>query len=46
MTAGLVQLSVSDDPERNLPVTRALIREAAQGGADWVLTPEATNLLG
>ncbi|WP_203416515.1 carbon-nitrogen hydrolase family protein [Paracoccus sp. MKU1] len=46
LTAGLVQLSVSDDPERNLPVTRALIREAAQGGADWVLTPEATNLLG
>ncbi|ABL70674.1 carbon-nitrogen hydrolase family protein [Paracoccus denitrificans] len=46
LTAGLVQLSVSDDPERNLPVTRALIREAAQGGASWVLTPEATNLLG
>lgn len=46
LTAGLVQLSVSDDPERNLPVTRALVREAAQGGAGWVLTPEATNLLG
>ena len=46
LTAGLVQLSVSDDPERNLPVTRALVREAARGGAGWVLTPEATNLLG
>jgi len=46
LTAGLVQLSVSDDPERNLPATRALVREAAQGGAGWVLTPEATNLLG
>jgi predicted amidohydrolase len=44
--AGLVQLNVSDDPALNLPVTRALIREAAAGGADWVLTPEATNLLG
>lgn len=44
--AGLVQLNVSDDPERNLPATRALIRQAASGGADWVLTPEATNLLG
>ncbi|WP_323009273.1 carbon-nitrogen hydrolase family protein [Paracoccus sp. (in: a-proteobacteria)] len=46
ITAGLVQLSVTDDPERNLPVTRALIREAAQSGASWVLTPEATNVLG
>lgn len=46
LTAGLVQLSVSDDPARNLPVTRDLIRAAAAGGADWVLTPEATNLLG
>ncbi|WP_142663870.1 carbon-nitrogen hydrolase family protein [Paracoccus laeviglucosivorans] len=45
MTAGLVQLSVSDDPERNLPQTRALVREAAERGAAWVLTPEATNLL-
>ncbi len=46
LTAGLVQLCVSDDPGRNLPVTRDLIREAALGGAQWVLTPEATNLLG
>lgn len=46
LTAGLVQLCVSDDPARNLPVTRDLIRAAAAGGAQWVLTPEATNLLG
>mgnify|MGYP001600902399 CR=1 FL=1 len=45
-TVGLVQLNVSDDPARNLPVTRALLREAAGRGADWVMTPEATNLLG
>lgn len=45
LRAALVQLSVSDDPETNLPETRALIREAAEGGAAWVLTPEATNLL-
>ncbi|MFT4012426.1 MAG: carbon-nitrogen hydrolase family protein [Paracoccus sp. (in: a-proteobacteria)] len=45
LRAGLVQLCVSDDPEENLPRTRALIREAAQGGAGFVLTPEATNLL-
>ena len=29
LRAGLVQLCVSDDPERNLPETRALVREAA-----------------
>ena len=45
LRAGLVQLSVSDDPQANLPETRALIREAAQGGASLVLTPEATNIL-
>lgn len=45
LTAGLVQLSVSDDPERNLPQTRALIRAAAGRGAAFVLTPEATNIL-
>lgn len=41
--AGLVQLSSSDDPARNLPVTRDLIREAASQGAGFVLTPEVTN---
>ena len=46
VTAGLVQLCVSDDPARNLPETRALIREAAARGAGLVLTPEATNILG
>ena len=44
--AGLVQLNVSDDPALNLPVTLDLIRKAAAGGAEWVLTPEATNILG
>jgi predicted amidohydrolase len=43
--AGLVQLSVSDDPAANLPVTLAAIREAAAGGATFVLTPECTNCL-
>ncbi len=45
MRAGLVQLSVSDDPVANLKVTRALVREAAAGGAGFVLTPEVTNCL-
>ena len=43
MRVGLVQLTVSDDPAANLPVTVANIREAAAKGADFVLTPELTN---
>lgn len=43
MRAGLVQLSSGDDPSENLVATRALIREAAGQGADFVLTPEVTN---
>lgn len=45
LRAGLIQLSVSDAPEANLGITRALIREAAAGGVKFVLTPECTNLL-
>jgi deaminated glutathione amidase len=45
MRAGLVQLSVSDDPAANLPGTRALVREAVADGAALVLTPECTNAL-
>jgi predicted amidohydrolase len=43
MRIGLVQLTVSDDPAANLPVTVGYIREAAAKGADFVLTPELTN---
>jgi predicted amidohydrolase len=43
MRAGLVQLTVTDDPAANLPETLALVRKAAEGGADLVLTPELTN---
>ena len=45
MRAGLVQLTVTDDPASNLVTTVALIRAAAAGGADLVLTPECTNAL-
>ena len=45
MRVGLVQLSCGDDPAANLAVTRALIAEAAAGGAGFVATPECTNLL-
>ena len=45
MRAGLVQLTVSDDPTENLPETLALVRAAVAGGAGFVLTPECTNAL-
>ena len=45
MKAALVQITASDDPERNLPITERLIREAADQGADLVLTPEVTNIV-
>ena len=45
MRAALLQLSVTDDPAGNLPVTLSLVREAAAGGAAFVLTPEVTNCL-
>ncbi len=43
MKAALIQLAATDDPARNLPVTEGLIRQAAAGGAGFVLTPEVTN---
>jgi len=43
MRAALVQLTVTDDPGENLPVTLASVRKAVAGGADLVLTPELTN---
>ena len=45
LRAGLVQLCSGDDPAANLPVTEALVREAAAGGATLILTPECTNLV-
>ena len=43
--AALVQLCSGDDPAANLPVTEALVREAAARGAGLVLTPECTNIV-
>lgn len=43
--AGLVQMCSGRDVARNLRDASALIREAASGGAHYVQTPEATNLM-
>ncbi len=45
MRVGLVQLNSGDDPQANLAASRALVREAAHAGAEFVLTPEVTNFV-
>lgn len=43
MRVALLQLNVSDDPTRNLAETLALLGQARDGGAEFVLTPECSN---
>ncbi|HHC30257.1 MAG TPA: carbon-nitrogen hydrolase family protein [Rhodobacterales bacterium] len=45
MRAGLIQLTSGPDPLTNLDKTRRFVREAAEGGAQLVLTPETTNIV-
>ncbi|MCI2400087.1 carbon-nitrogen hydrolase family protein [Aliiroseovarius subalbicans] len=45
MRVGLVQITATDDPAANLPVTVQMLRDAAAGGAEFVLTPEVTNII-
>lgn len=43
MRAALLQITSSDDPGENLDTVRAMMRAAAEDGAEFVLTPEVTN---
>jgi len=45
MRAALIQLCSGADPEANLANTRGFVREAAAAGAEFVLTPEVTNIV-
>src|SRR5437879_8349800 len=44
-TVGLVQMRSGLDPAANLAAATKLIGEAKAGGADYVLTPEMTNIM-
>jgi deaminated glutathione amidase len=44
-TVGLVQMRSGLDPVVNLDTAAKLIREAKAGGADYVQTPEMTNIM-
>jgi predicted amidohydrolase len=43
--AALIQLTCGDDPDENLGRTEALLREAADRGTAFALTPECTNIV-
>ena len=43
MKVALLQLCSGDDPKANLPVLNDMIGQAAEAGADLILTPEVTN---
>ena len=43
MRAALLQMTSGDDPAENLPRIRAQMREVAEAGAGFALTPEVTN---
>ena len=43
MRVGLIQMCSSDDPGDNLTTAAAYIKQASDGGAQFVLTPEVTN---
>jgi predicted amidohydrolase len=44
-TAACVQLTSKGNVQENLDVATALIKEAASAGADFIATPEVTNML-
>ena len=45
MRVALVQMTSTDDPAANLAQAAALVSRAIAGGAQFVLTPECTNML-
>lgn len=45
MKVALVQLTSSNDPVANLRLVEGYIREAHAGGAQFILTPETTNII-
>ncbi|MEM7523719.1 MAG: carbon-nitrogen hydrolase family protein [Pseudomonadota bacterium] len=45
LSAALLQITSSDDPDANLPIVERMIRQAAREGADLIATPEVTNIV-
>ncbi|WP_133485302.1 carbon-nitrogen hydrolase family protein [Aliiroseovarius marinus] len=45
MRVALIQFTAGDDPAANLGPLRDMVRKAAQDGAEFVLTPEVSNII-
>ncbi len=45
MRVALVQITAGEDPAENCAKVERMIRQAAEGGAEFVLTPENTNII-
>jgi len=45
MKVGLIQFSASDQPKDNLETVMQMVRDANAQGAQFILTPEATNCI-
>jgi len=43
--AGCIQFTAGPEPEANLRQVEALVRRARDAGADFIMTPEASNLI-
>ncbi len=44
-TAGCIQFTAGPEPEANLRQVEELVRRAREAGADFIMTPEASNLI-
>ncbi|MDE9450181.1 carbon-nitrogen hydrolase family protein [Aliiroseovarius sp. Z3] len=45
MKTALIQFTAGEDPDANLKVVRRMVHDAAKAGAEFVLTPEVSNVL-
>jgi len=45
LSVALIQFTAARDPAPNIETVSALVREAVDGGAEFVLTPEVTDML-
>lgn len=45
MKTALIQFTAGEDPEANLKTVRRMVRDAAEAGATFILTPEVSNIL-
>jgi predicted amidohydrolase len=45
LKVGLIQITASDQPEENLKTVLQMVRDAHTQGAQFILTPEATNCI-